>query len=57
MSESATEAGVEECDHPNADWDWGDTRPARKYIVVPGYCPDCNTGLERHYSFKSVSRA
>jgi hypothetical protein len=46
---------TEDCDHPNVDWDWGDTRPARKYIVVPGYCPDCETSLERHYTFKNVS--
>lgn len=43
------------CDHENREWDWGETRPAAEYCVVPGYCPDCETRFERHYEFTKVT--
>lgn len=43
---------MEDCNHENVEFDWGKARPSMEHVMVPGWCPDCETPIDRHYTFE-----
>lgn len=46
-----------DCDHEDIRWDWGDVRPSEEQVIVPGWCPECETELDRVYEHTDIVEA
>jgi hypothetical protein len=57
MTDTDNTGDVENCEHTDADWDWGEVRPADNYVVVPGYCSSCDSEVYRHYILDTISES
>lgn len=45
---------AQDCDHSDADWDWGSVQPSDDHVEVPGYCWKCETEVTRYYDFLEI---
>lgn len=43
---------TDNCTHSEAEWDWGDVQPSMEHVMVPGWCPTCETTMRRYYTFE-----